>query len=414
MPDRKLYLTDAAIKAARASAKREGAPVTLTDTQVRGFQLRVLATGRATWCLRYQAANGAYRRFPLGHYPETSLVDARAKALAARSRVERGDDPQGERRAARKAGTFAELWDRYLEDYAKGAKRQWEEDDRAVKLDAIPVLGALLPRKIRRADILAVMDRVGRRGAHAQADRTKAALSGCFTWALERELVDFNPCHGIALRAPFNPRAKKTRALTEEGIRALWPLWLGEGTAMGDLFAMLLVTGQRSVEVRTMRWRDVDGDWWTVPPAVVKNKSEHLVYMGPLAKGILDRRARSNDAGGPFVFPSWKLDGAPIQALNKATDRYREASGIHEWSPHALRATVDTWMAKIGVPAEHRERVLNHSEASVEGRHYNAHDYEPEIRAALGAWNDALERILSGQPARVVELAHHPRFASGA
>jgi hypothetical protein len=53
-------------------------------------------------------------------------------------------------------------------------------------------------------------------------------------------------------------------------------------------------------------------------------------------------------------------------------------------------------MAALGVPKEHRHRVLNHTPADVGSKHYDRHDYLVEKRAALTRWNDALQVIVSG------------------
>jgi len=51
-------------------------------------------------------------------------------------------------------------------------------------------------------------------------------------------------------------------------------------------------------------------------------------------------------------------------------------------------------MAALGVPKEHRDRVLNHTPADVGSKHYDRHDYLLEKRAALTRWNDALTAIV--------------------
>jgi hypothetical protein len=50
---------------------------------------------------------------------------------------------------------------------------------------------------------------------------------------------------------------------------------------------MLLLTAQCEAEVRGMRWADICGSWWTVPPGIVKNKPAHPVYLGVEALALL-------------------------------------------------------------------------------------------------------------------------------
>ena len=76
-------------------------------------------------------------------------------------------------------------------------------------------------------------------------------------------------------------------------------------------------------------------------------------------------------------------------------------------SAHDLRRTFNSRMAALGVPQEIRDRLLNHTPASIEGRHYNAHDYFAEKRRALLQWDAALAGILSDRPATVVPSVRH-------
>ena len=80
-------------------------------------------------------------------------------------------------------------------------------------------------------------------------------------------------------------------------------------------------------------------------------------------------------------------------------------------SAHDLRRTFNSRMAALGVPQEIRDRLLNHTPASIEGRHYNAHDYFAEKRRALLQWDAALAGILSDRPATVVPIGKARQLA---
>ncbi|PYQ53820.1 MAG: hypothetical protein DMF78_08120 [Acidobacteria bacterium] len=58
---------------------------------------------------------------------------------------------------------------------------------------------------------------------------------------------------------------------------------------IADAFGLMLVTAQRRGEVLSMRWRDVDGAWWTIPTEVAKNGRSHRVPLSPQALAILDQ-----------------------------------------------------------------------------------------------------------------------------
>ena len=77
----------------------------INDTSCRNLQLRLTATGVATWSLRYTVGNKV-KRTNLGHYPVMTLKQARARANEQRGKIDAGEDPQtseGEGRAHRPA-----------------------------------------------------------------------------------------------------------------------------------------------------------------------------------------------------------------------------------------------------------------------------------------------------------------------
>ncbi|HTE41310.1 MAG TPA: hypothetical protein VK629_10780, partial [Steroidobacteraceae bacterium] len=58
---------------------------------------------------------------------------------------------------------------------------------------------------------------------------------------------------------------------------------------------------------------------------------------------------------------------------------------IEPFTPHDLRRTVRTGLAKLKVEPHIAERVLNHVQERIAGT-YDVHDYADEKRAALEKW----------------------------
>lgn len=67
--------------------------------------------------------------------------------------------------------------------------------------------------------------------------------------------------------------------------------------------------------------------------------------------------------------------------------------GMTPWTPHDMRRTARTVMARIGIPDEHAEEVLNHSKVGIK-KVYNTYKYDKEKQAALVAWEAELLRLL--------------------
>jgi hypothetical protein len=78
---------------------------------------------------------------------------------------------------------------------------------------------------------------------------------------------------------------------------------------------------------------------------------------------------------------------------------------------HDLRRTAGTYMSRLGVPKDVRERILNHggSRKGITDSVYNRYEYDAEKRVALQLWADALDGITGTGP-REVE-SYHVRLA---
>jgi integrase len=118
--------------------------------------------------------------------------------------------------------------------------------------------------QITRADIHAVLDSIVERGSPIQANRTLAAFRTMCRWAVERGLIDANPCTGI--RAPSAETARD-RVLSDDELKAVWQAAEALDQPYREFVQLLILTGQRRSEVAEMRWSEInlDAGLWTLP-----------------------------------------------------------------------------------------------------------------------------------------------------
>jgi integrase len=386
-PKHRVPLTDRFLKSLRVDARGQ-----FMDAGLRNFGLRVSPEGRKVFFVRYSVRNQT-RRQTIGIYPTLGLADARTMARDILARVARGEDPQQERLQARHAPTFADLAADYVERHARREKRRWKEDVRILDKDLLPAWRHLPAGEIASADVRRILDAILERGSPIMANRTRALISRVFNFGIDRELVDHNPAARV--RPPAREQSRQV-VLSDAQLRTLWALWEAERSITGAVFQILLVTAQREREVLTMRWQDLDGPWWCIPPGVVKNKLAHRVHLAPLALAIIDR-LRPLTGRGTWVFASPRKLDRPVVALNNATERFRAVSGLHDWNPHDLRRTAATNMTRIGISRLVVGKILNHADPSVTAI-YDRASYEPEVRDALCRWASHLESTLAIAP----------------
>ncbi len=366
------------------------------DASLPGFGVRVSPGGRKAWVLMYRIGSRK-RRLTLGTYPPMMLADARDEAKAALLTVQKGSDPAAEKFEWRKAQTFAQLAELYLEKHAKPNKKSWRLDEKALWRDVVPRLGNRRAREITRRDIRDLLDDIKARGSPIQANRTFEIMRKLFNWAIAEDYLPDSPCQKISKPAKEN---RRDRVLKEDEIRAVWQAMEAEQPLVAALFKLRLITAQRGGEVASMRWEDIDSpsSWWTIPGERTKNGLSHRVPLSPLALEILDG-LKTERLEPPWIFPSPK-PGRHLEHMVQATRRIRKRSGV-EFVPHDLRRTAASYMTGMGMPRLTVKKILNHVESDVTAT-YDRHSYDQEKRQALEAWGQRLDEIVSGRAAAAV------------
>jgi integrase len=401
-----------------------GARVEYWDEGLRGFGVRVSRLGKnvrtsKTYFVRYRVGT-KMRRLGLGDAQLVTLADARAKARAVFVCVENGEDPAVAKALARRAETFGDLWDEYLTRHAKQTKRSWRDDERIAHAELLPHWRHRKAKDVTRADVRQVLDAIVDRKAPIMANRTLALARKIFNFGLERDLVEFNPCHKV--KPPSRERSRE-RVLSDDEMRGLWEALDQEEREGRHLIAAFcrirLLTAQRGIEVLRMRWSDVSeepgGAVWTIPQEVTKNRRGHRV---PLSAAVIDimnsvgvrneedrqsankfREKRGQPLREPsdWVFPSPRGNAA-MANTHKSFDRVRLACGKPDYTAHDLRRTAATRMTgELKVPRFTVGRILNHIEPGVTGV-YDRYAYDDEKREALARWGRlVVEGIVGGE-----------------
>jgi integrase len=359
------------------------------DSTLKGFGVRVSASGRKSWIAFYRL-NGRVRRLTLGTYPALSLADAREHARDALHAVAKGTDPASEKKAAAQAASFHDLAQEYLDRYARLNKKSWREDERILHKDVLPDWGRLRANEITRRHVLLLLDQTVERGAPVHANRILALVRKVFNFGIERDIVDKNPCTRVA-----RPTVEKARdrVLTPEEIRTLWNGTMNERPLAGSLIRLYLLTAQRGGEIRNMCWADIDLEsrWWRIPGEKTKNGLGHRVPLNDLAAAELER-LRGLSSNSPFVFSPKRSGDAQIKNIQATIQRLRKDTGV-DFVGHDLRRTAASHMAGMGIPRLVISKILNHAEGGVT-RVYDRHSYDQEKQDAMNAWGKRILEII--------------------
>jgi len=373
------------------------------DAEIRGFAMRVMASGQKSFTLDYSVA-GRGRRLTIGEWPAWTTTAARARAKELRQQIDRGEDPLAEKQTRRAELTFRDVGVLYLDRHAS-KKKSGDRDRDYLERDAFPVLGAFKIGDIRRSDIIALIEAKSAT-APVAANRLLSCLSKLFNFAIARDIgISVNPC----ARLPKNKEKPRSRALSEDEIRTLWDkLTNDRALMMGDeirrALRVCLATSQRPGEIVSAEWSEINIEtgWWSIPDSKTKNGRPHRVYLSALALEQLPERGESR-----WMFPSRKGNSHIGEgAVGHAVYLNRVQIGIPAWTPHDLRRTGTTIMASAKVPRHVLKKVLNHAEPGVTATVYDQYEYAAEKQNALRKLEQVLRRIIGepAQPAKVVPM----------
>lgn len=359
--------------------------------------LRVSANGEKKWFIRYRIPgkkNPQRYTFPIG-YPAFSIAEARTEARRLLIDVQQGINPSIERRIVREAITFFELCEMYLTIHAERLKKPKSIRDDRLKINS-DYLRPWHDRKakdISRKDVVDLIDKIAE-SAPVSASRYRALISRIFNFAIERVIdnIEHNPVHKVPNP---DPKTRRDRVLRDQEIQIFWKAF--KQHHLGNLFKILLLTGQRSQEVGRMKWQDISlqDKTWIIPATDTKNKNEHLV---PLSQPVINLLLTLSPRQDGYVFPSRRKSGKNHTQIESRDREYlKNLTGIHNVTPHDFRRTVTTNLGKLGIPRFVQDRVTNHLDNTV-GAIYDRYDYLKEKQQALDCWAEYLLKIIEQTP----------------
>ena len=404
-----MKLTRATIGTLPLPADARKADCIYFDDDVPGFGCRVRKGGSKTFIVQYEQGL-LRRRMTLGSAKLLDPATARSRARDIMAAVRLGRDPAGEKLEfrVRAAETFGKAVERFLErQRVRLRPRSYSEVERHLDRQAKP-LHRLPLAKIDRRTIAGRLSELAKESGPIAADRCRASLSALFAWAIREGLADSNP---VTHTNRASEDIARSRVLENDELAEIWAA-LPKGD-YGDIVRLLLLTGQRRLEIGDLRWPEIDLDkaLITLPAERVKNKRPHEVSLSAPALNILKQKPRREGrervfGRGEGGFSGWSRCKEDLDRRIHEARRDKKAKPVPEWRLHDLRRTMSTKMADdLGVVPHVIDAVTNHvSGQSVVHRTYNYAQYRAEKAAALALWAERVMAIVGGRPASLVPL----------
>lgn len=390
--------------------------------------LRIVASADAhAWVYRYKSPiDGRMRQIKIGQWPALSMAMAAARWQELKSQRDSGGDPARDKKAKRVAViantyTVADL----VADYVAGHLAV-NREAKGAKAVAARLVIAIAP--IASNPAVSVTRRIAFDLIASLADTPVAArsvrneLGAAWNLALDagkltedapnwwRQILSGKLRSKGAVRDGQHKGTAK-RVLSDAELVTLLTVDLTRfSQQVQDFLIIQLWTCTRGAEIvqmhRSQITQESDGWWWTVPKAMTKgrNRAQAADLRVPIVGRAL---AIVQRLGGEWLFPSVSRAGVTgpqtqtymqskvyyMQPYAKVKPEHiRERLTVTHWSPHDLRRTGRTALARLGCPTDVAESILGHVRPGVQGV-YDLHSYDSERRAWLQRWADHLESL---------------------
>ncbi|MCW3847893.1 tyrosine-type recombinase/integrase [Sphingomonas sp. LB-2] len=382
--------------------------MTIRDSDVLGFGVKITPAGHITYILRYWF-EGRQRKYRIGvHGAPWTPEAARAEAQVLLGKVADGIDPQQEKIAERKEQTVAELCDTYLAEALYAAKESSIKQARNnIENHIKPLIGSRRASKIVRADIEQLLRDIAAgktrsvrktgyrklsrvRGGRGAANQAVTTLSAVLGFAVVRGLRLDNPAIGVK---KF-PGKKMERFLAPvelarlgEALAAAASLGVESVYAIAAL-RLLILTGCRKNEILKLKRVHIDAYHRCLRLPDSKTGAK-VVHLGAPAMRIISGVPQV--VGNPYLLPG-KKEGTHVTDLQAVWVRIRKTAGLEDVRIHDLRHSFASIGASTGDSMLIIGALLGHRSAKTTERYTHLSDHP--LKSAAERISDEIAKHL--------------------
>lgn len=299
---------------------------TYRDRQEKGLIITVTAKGVKTFYLLRKIEGKSYR-IKIGRFPDLNVKEARELAIGYKNQIAKGVNPAEEKKKLSNETTFKELFDKYIDEYAKHNTKSWKDDIAEMDRKAKHLYNTKIS-KITKDEISKLFNKLtittGKGGANRFLDRLRAVFNKAIRdWGWQ----GVNPAAGITK----HKQKSRDRYLTKEEMPHFFEaLNEEENEKITDYIWLCLLTGARKTNVLEMCWQDISfaNETWYIPDT--KNDDPQLVPLVPQALDILKRRW-NNKKSSRWVFESKTSATGHLQEPKKVWARIKQSATYKIW-----------------------------------------------------------------------------------
>lgn len=333
----------------------------------------------------FYLVHGDDRQFlKLGRYPrDLSLAQAREKVreIYARRTLGIRDDTS--------AVTVQDAIDRFVTTHCDVKNKPRTAADTRYLLTFLAPLAKRRISGVETGELLNVID--GGSASVSMRRHVFVAAKTFLRWAARQRLIKASPLQDLQ---PPGLATHRNRVLSDEEMARIYQAAAELGHPYGFICLIAIHTGMRRGEVAGLRWSYINSETITLPAVLTKNKREHT--LPNLINGNLTLIPKTRIAGNvsAYLFPS--SVGTPYSTWSDGKERLDALCGVENFVFHDFRRYLSTSLAKLRVPIDVTEAILNHVSGSRTPiqRVYDHYDRLPEMKEALELYEKHLARIV--------------------
>jgi integrase len=388
------------------------------DQELRGFGVKVVASGLKTFVVQYRNAQGRSRRIMIGRYGVMTVEEARREAKTVLGKIAKGIDPLEEKHAD--AGdniTVAEVCAWYLTEAEEGRilgrrRRPIKASTLAMDRSRIdvhikPLLGKRVVSSLKLGDIEGAQadiaagktskPRAGSRGGvttggEGVAARTMSTLHAVFEHAVRLGKIESNPAKGVR-RIASAPRDRRLSRAEIEKLGKAMRTAEQDGEHPTGLAAIrfFLMTGFRRMEGLALERAWLNDEEGSIRFPDTKSGAQTRV-IGRAAVNLLLAQPQT---GSRYFFPADWGEGHFVGVV-RVLDRVCATARLEDVTPHTLRHTFASVAGDLGFSELTIAALLGHSARGVTQRYVHI---DEALRLAADRIANEIADALEGRAA---------------
>ena len=343
------------------------------DSELKGFGVRVSPKGKKSFLIQYRKG-GRSKRIRIGEFGHITAFNARRDARILLGQIAQGKSPADNAREKRNTPTFEKVVECFIKEHVELKLKPNTQSDykHILRKFLVPAFGKRRVSDIAYKDIYELHLKL--KDTPTQANRCVSILSKILNmssrWGYRSGLA--NPC----MQIERYKEKKHNRFLNQTELTRLWAVLdqyeKNREISLYSVFAfrLLILTGCRLGEIRTLKWEFIKGRHIEFPDSKTGYKR---LPLNDHAFAILEQIPRLDN--NEFVICG-SVEGQPVINLQKSWRRIRAKAELDDVRIHDLRHTFASQAVMGGTPLAIVSKLLGHSQISTTMRYAHLADRE--------------------------------------